>query len=196
MTMTNRERLPDRDNDMMCAMAKVKELPDELIDEYFEVKRLLDRIQAQMTPSCMAMLLLSMGCDTDHARDKEATRVKPDPPTDSPDVPARIEGSSTMSVGAAATGGTIADPDPEVVVGGPVEPEAEVEEPASDDLGDAYPEGAYTPGTKLEVYHEGELVNGEVTGAHLDDGDITYELKIEGVDDPVSVNEDDTELVE
>jgi len=45
----------------LCRMLKVKELPEDLLRRYAEVKMLVDRIDGHLTPGDLAMIIVSVG---------------------------------------------------------------------------------------------------------------------------------------
>ena len=162
----------------LCRMLNVKELPEDLLERYAQVKRLVDRIDGHLTPGALAMIIISLGANPeivtsllDESDDKvieEAVETPAEPP---------------------------AHPYPSPV-------ETPIEQPVSGATGQAddKPEKGkamlWSSGMPVKVLQEDELKQGRIFAVHPGDGKEPVQLtvQLEG-GDTVTVNEDEVEAI-
>jgi len=91
------EKMDQNHRTYLCRMLGVKELPDFLLDRYVQLKRMIDRIDAHLTPCDLALLAIIAGVEEltcqveppvdaplDEADDKEVEETL-EPPVEPPD---------------------------------------------------------------------------------------------------------------
>ena len=55
------EKMNEQHREYLCRMLKVKELPEDLLERYAQVKRLVDRFDGHLTPGDLAMIIYVAG---------------------------------------------------------------------------------------------------------------------------------------
>jgi len=179
--LTMEEKIPKMDANVIRNMIRSKVIPEIVLVEYFRVKVLLDRVSAGMVPGMLALIVLKSGIPIEglpKVRSKSADL--------SAEEFEEIIGDET---GTDESQPDLPSPKPEIQnTEAPAEPE-----------GPDWPERAYKKHTTVTTFWEGQIVEGEVFNAyHADEGSdvITYQVSIEGTDDPVTVLEEEVNVVE
>ncbi len=186
-------RIEAIDGNILRNMIQDKVLPEDILTEYFKVKTVLDRVSGAFVPSTLAMIVLK--CQermTDgyvdnvkvHSEALSATEVKHDAGPETEEIAKTQETEKKPEL----------EPEtkPEEVKYVPAKPEPEETE--------KWPEGAYKKGTMVTAFLGGAMTDAEIVNAYYSDEQnsegLTYQVEIEGTDDPVAVPAEDVELKE
>lgn len=161
----------------LCRMLKVKELPEDLLGRYAQVKTLLDRIDGHFTPCGLAMIIVSVG--------------------DNPEIATELLGASDDKVIEEAVEQPV-----EKLVEAVAKKQREAEEPVSGATGQADNKPAesakfWSPGMPVRALIDEELKKGKIVGI----GRVTEEgngprltVELEG-GETVTCEEDEVEAV-
>ncbi len=162
------ERMTDVHKDMFCRMLGVEKVPDSVVEQYFRIKRLVDKVDGRLTIVCLAGMVLDY---QDYVSKK-------------PEKPAEDEESSEIP----------ADEQEEEKPDLPA-PEAEEPSPKDEvektvDIG----EEEITPGMQVEVFQGDEILKGKVVGQQSDGSTVKYQVEVDGRDGAILVTRDEIEV--
>lgn len=197
-----REKIDDMHSGMLKAMLRLNELPAALLKRYFVIKKLLDRVDGRLTPADLVRIAMDVGLNPETLRfgpmgyDREtpstikefnnlaeaAAKPKPPEPEDDEIDPANPDYGDadepetvvdlTEDIGEPDDDGDEPDYPGELV---------EQPDPTVDD------EPLYPVGTKVRIFDEGNIHEGEVTAVDgesytvVADGE-THEVSEEDID--------------
>lgn len=74
MNVDYQEKMDQAHRSLLCRMLNVKNLPEDLLLRYAQVKRLVDRIDGHLTPGDLAMIIISVGVNPD----LQPTKIPPE----------------------------------------------------------------------------------------------------------------------
>lgn len=182
-------RIEAIDGNILRNMIQNKVLPEDILTEYFKVKTILDRVSGAFAHSTLAMIVLKcqeesnlgapLGSVLGEPKIKEL--LKSEEPEPEPVVPQATEEEKAMTT-----------PEKKEVEYVPAEPEPEETE--------KWPEGAYKKDTVVTAFIGGSITEGKIVNAYYSDEDndegLTYQVEIEGTDDPIALPAEDVELKE
>jgi hypothetical protein len=185
------EKMDPNHREFLCRMIQVKELPEDLLEQYCRVKKMADRIDAHLSPGVLALIAMIVGSDGFGVGSTLADE-KPQEPVDKP-----LDETVDQVVEE-----TIQPNLSEIIVEEPAE--QVVEQPAvSGTTGQAVDKPApkpaktgniWSPGMPVNVLHNDELKSGKIAGIpKLVEGK-AQQLTVEFEDgDTITVDEDEVE---
>ena len=178
------EKMNERHREYLCRMLKVKELPEDLLERYAQVKRLVDRIDGHLTPGDLAMIIVSIGVY--RASDGEIyTNSIPAAAIDAQDAVDELPVTPPL------------DESDDKVIEEAVEPPDKVIN-SSEIKAETIPAAPmlWSPGMPVNVLQDEELKKGKIFAVHPADDDTPVQLTVEFEGgETVTVNEDEVEAV-
>lgn len=168
----------------LCRMLNVKELPEDLLERYAQVKKLVDRIDGHLTPGDLAMIIISVGnnpeiatelAETTDLNDMDLQAVKEAveknaTPAEEPTMTGK-QAEAAIASGAAKPVGTERELETVTAqdVGDDKEMEKILESPVSGATGQAQEKPTessklWSPGMPVRVMHEEEIKQGKIVG--------------------------------
>lgn len=184
-------RIQPMHRDMFRRMLGLNELPDFLLEHYFAVKKLLDKIDGFMSPMDLLRIAIDCGFDIDTRRFNNILQST-EPPTKTAEVSPKIEEKDTPEVKLTPKPTKVIKkvnkpqpvekPKPEPILEPEIQPEPEPENTTP----------VVPNGTKVSAFFEGEIINGKVTGNIVVGGSRTY--TVDTGDDILEIEEDDIEV--
>ena len=206
----------------LCRMLNVKELPEDLLERYAQVKRLVDRIDGHLTPGDLAMIIISLGANPEivtsllETTEGEDARLQAQADKEAVEAPTMAEPAALFGMGGRQAEAAIAsgaarpvgdlDESDDKVIEEAVEPEAMVEidndgnvTPVSGATGQAQEKPTesaklWSPGMPVRVLHEDELKKGRIVGVPNKQTGAAVKLTVEVEGGgTVTVNEDEVE---
>ena len=161
------EKMEKTHREMLCRMLNVKNLSEDLLERYAQVKRLVDRIDGHLTPGDLAMIIISVGDNPEIATeliDESDDKV----------VEEAIDGPAEQAVSQTVSGATVQAIDKPV---GPVE-------------------NLWSLGMPVNVLQEDELKQGKIVGIDPTEPGKSFQFTVEFEGgETVTVEEDEIEAV-
>lgn len=212
MNVDFQEKMDPTHRMYLCRMLSVKVLPEDLLERYAQVKRLVDRIDGHLTPGDLAMIIISAGLTShkettegiDARLQAEADEKAVEHPTLDESDDRVIEQSVEQPVEQPVELAKQASVD-HVSAEDAAEAEAEraVEQPVSGATEQAAEKPAPQKGAKLwasgmpvKVLQDDEIKQGKIFAVHRGDGKVPVQLTVEFPGGgTVMVNEEDVEAV-
>lgn len=176
--------------DMIRGMTRSKTIPDFVIDAFLQLKKLLDRVSGPINPATVARILLDLGFDAETNKFPEVDPEKQyvDSVTGVTDIDyeqtAPVVGMAKPDFVpdpvevAAATGGTVSEPEVPAKVVGPE---------VIDDI-------PLKPGADVSFLYKGQQVNASVVSGTREQDELYYTLELEDGTTQI-VHEDDVDEV-
>lgn len=172
------EKMEKTHREMLCRMLNVKNLSEDLLERYAQVKRLVDRIDGHLTPGDLAMIIISVGDNPeiatellDESDDKVVEEAVEQPVEEVPELVIKDED---------IIAGTV--PPPEHPVSGATGQAADKPVEPADKL--------WSPGMPVNVLDEDELKQGKIVGMSSSPGK-ALQLTVEFEDGETATFEED-----
>lgn len=150
----------------LCRMLNVKELPEDLLERYAQVKRMVDRIDGHLTPGDLAMIIYVAGIHFVFAETTEGEDARLQ--AEAGKLAGEIDGGNilTGSIPVAAIAQPLDESDDKVIEEA-VEPP--VEQPVSGTTGQAVEQPTesamlWSPGMSVRVLYKEEITPGRIVG--------------------------------
>lgn len=195
-----RELLSEYVYDMILQLTRRTDVPDVVVDSVFAIKQLADRVDGRIHCNTVCLVLMGQGFSakdnlygferekgmaSNVGGDKEPEKT-PEPVVDLA-APPKVDPTEGVVGDSAVDEAKVKDAEP------PVEKEDTEVTPAPVEDIDAGPQ-PLAKETVVTFIHEGNYVDGKIVSSQIADEDIFYNVEVDGIEDEITVHEDDVEL--
>jgi len=175
------EKISQLQKDMFKRMLGLNELPDLLLERYFLLKKMFDKVDARITAGDMIRMAIDCGLNP------ETMRFETMPETFT---------SSNIGVTEMEEVSVPVEDKEEVTEETQEETQDEIQEETQEEMQEETQEEErkiIPNGTHVSAFYNGEIIRGAITGFNEDYGNMVYTVNI-GKGEDIEINEEDIEV--